>query len=158
MRLGFLGLVVKPGWLYSEPAPDILGGPDMTSRPDMPTAWLFNGYERPAPVANDARREMLPDTPCMTYLPTCDIGVVSGVNVGTVTPFNYVEAGPGKAFSDPYFIRIFWGGGRLSEVEELFDFQVPKRNSFKVFDSHQPRPGPAPSAQRLPATEGCPCC
>ncbi|CAK8999727.1 unnamed protein product [Durusdinium trenchii] len=58
MRLGFLGLVVKPGWLYSEPAPDILGGPDMTSRPDMPTAWLFNGYERPAPVANDARREM----------------------------------------------------------------------------------------------------
>ncbi|CAK9037367.1 unnamed protein product [Durusdinium trenchii] len=53
MRLGFLGLVVKPGWLYSEPAPDILGGPDMTSRPDMPTAWLFNGYERPAPVANE---------------------------------------------------------------------------------------------------------
>eukprot|EP00434_Breviolum_minutum_P040410 symbB.v1.2.035908.t1/scaffold4946.1/size32542/2 len=52
LRLGFVGLIVKPHWRYSELAPEVLGGPLFESR-SPPTEWLFAGYERPAPVRNE---------------------------------------------------------------------------------------------------------
>ncbi len=54
LRLGFVGLIVKPNWQYSELAPEVLGGPLFESR-SPPTEWLFAGYERPAPVRNDSQ-------------------------------------------------------------------------------------------------------
>lgn len=56
LRLGFLGLIVKPGWLYSELAPEVLGGPLAEAR-NPPTEWLFAGYDRPAPVQNATRSQ-----------------------------------------------------------------------------------------------------
>ena len=55
LRLGFVGLIVKPGWLYSELAPDYMGGPLAAASRNPPNEWLFAGYERPAPVKNATR-------------------------------------------------------------------------------------------------------
>jgi len=57
MRLGFLSLLGRSQWLYSEVAPEILGGPVTAgtsyNRATLPQSWLFAGYDKPAPVAND---------------------------------------------------------------------------------------------------------
>lgn len=52
LRLGFMALIVKPSWPYSELAPELMGGPLAASR-SPPSEWLFAGYQRPAPVQNE---------------------------------------------------------------------------------------------------------
>ena len=57
MRLGFLSLLARSQWLYSESAPQAFGGPVTAgtsyNASALPQSWLFTGYEKPAPVAND---------------------------------------------------------------------------------------------------------
>ncbi|CAJ1350550.1 unnamed protein product, partial [Effrenium voratum] len=45
MRLGLLGLVVKPVWLYSESP--------LNTTTAWASSWLFPGYDKPAPVKNE---------------------------------------------------------------------------------------------------------
>ena len=57
MRLGFLSLLGRSQWLYSEAAPDVFGGPVTAGTSynvsSLPQSWLFAGYQKPTPVAND---------------------------------------------------------------------------------------------------------
>ena len=53
-----MALIVKPSWLYSELAPELMGGPLAASR-SPPNEWLFAGYQRPAPVQNVTRLEII---------------------------------------------------------------------------------------------------
>lgn len=57
-RIGLLPLVVQPKWYYSETYPEALGYPvyrDYNAE-ELPSQWLFDGYEKPAPILNDYLR------------------------------------------------------------------------------------------------------
>mmetsp|Transcript_15519 Transcript_15519/g.24574 ORF Transcript_15519/g.24574 Transcript_15519/m.24574 type:complete len:870 (-) Transcript_15519:59-2668(-) len=60
MRLGFLPLIVQSSWSYSEAYPAALGSfvlwNTSYSQDDLPSKWLFPGYQRAAPVQNDYLR------------------------------------------------------------------------------------------------------
>lgn len=60
MRLGMLPLIVQPTWSYSEVYPGALGDFVLKgtnySTDDLPSTWLFPGYQKPAPVTNDYLR------------------------------------------------------------------------------------------------------
>jgi hypothetical protein len=60
IRLGLIPLLIQPTWSYSEGYPGALGTHVLSgtgySQGDLPTSWLFPGYQTSAPVQNDYMR------------------------------------------------------------------------------------------------------